>query len=560
MKKIFRNFALILITAGIISSCHKLDVPVTTELTPSVFPHDSLGYIQTELTPYVALDGYLAQEYFFQQSYSTNESMMPAHGGNWFDGGQNMQMHYHTWTKDNGYLNGTWGWMAVMISSANQAISILNTTMPAGANKQMKLAELKVLRDYSFFMLMDNWGNIPLDTVYGDFSAHTNVPRAQVFSFIENDVKSNIPYLSTTVDQTTYGRFTAYGAYALLAKMYLNAEYYTGIARYNDCIAACDNIINSGKFNIAALSNYLAMFYPANGPTSPGSKDEFIFAVPFNANGSGWYGRSANYHARYDVPRSMGKVANGAGYNYFSIPYDPAGPASTLPEFYANFNDPNDVRNKQWLTGLQYLPDNVTPLTVTTTNAGYDQYYSGGAPGGVYTYQVNLTPNVVLRQDIANGQNPHDGVSNNFDVGNDEIAWNQGYRNIKFYPDATSTSRNQNNDIPIFRYSDVVLMKAEAILRGGTATSGQNALSLANLIRSNRTTSPAWLNVTLDSIYSERCRELAWEGWHRNDMIRFGKFEDSWGYKTNTDTYRRIFPIPTSALSLNPALQQNPGY
>lgn len=561
MKKIIRKIALITILAGAISACHKLDVPITTEVTPSVFPQDSTGYIQTELTPYVALDGFLAQEYFFQQSYSTDESMMPAHGGNWYDGAQNMQMHYHTWTKDNGYLNGNWGWMAVIVSSANQAISILTTTMPDGAGKQMKLAELKMVRDYAIFMLMDNYGNVPIDSVYGDFSAHPNVPRAQVFSFIENDVKSCIPFLSTTVDKSTYGRFTAYGAYALLAKMYLNAEYYTGTARYNECIAACDNIMASGKFNITALSNYLIMFYPTNGPTSPGSKDEFIFAVPFDANGSGWYGRSANYHARYDVPRAMGKVAAGAGFNYFNIPYDPAGAASTLPEFYASFYDQNDVRNKQWLTGLQWQDAAKTiPLTVTTTNKGYDQYYSGASPGGAYTFQVNLTPNVVLRQDIANGQDPYNGLSNGFDVGNDEIAWNQGYRNIKFYPDATSSSRNQNNDIPIFRYSDVVLMKAEAILRGGTATNGSTALSLANALRNNRTTSAAWTTCTLDSIYNERNRELTWEGWHRNDMIRYGKFEGKWGYKTNAETYRRIYPIPTNALTLNPSLKQNPGY
>jgi len=184
-------------------------------------------------------------------------------------------------------------------------------------------------------------------------------------------------------------------------------------------------------------------------------------------------------------------------------------PASTLPEFYANFNDPNDVRNGQWLTGLQWQDAAKTiPLTVTTTNKGYDQYYSGSDPGGAYTYQVNLTPDVVLRQDIANGQDSHNGVTNSFDVGNDEIAWNQGYRNTKFYPDASSTSRNQNNDIPIFRYSDIILMKAEAILRGGNATGGQTALSLVNQLRANRTTSPAWADVTLDSVYNERCREL----------------------------------------------------
>jgi hypothetical protein len=197
---------------------------------------------------------------------------------------------------------------------------------------------------------------------------------------------------------------------------------------------------------------------------------------------------------------------------------------------------------------LQFLPDGVTPLTITTTKQGYDAItYKGDTSS--YTYQLNLTPNIVLRQSTAT-----------FDCGNDEVAWNMGYRNIKFYPDSTSSSRNQNNDIPIFRYSDVILMKAEAIQRGGTATLGQTPVTLCNQLRANRTTAAPWANVTLDSIYNERCREFAWEAWHRNDMIRYGKYEGRWGFKTNTDQYRRVFPIPTNAFAVNPKLIQNDGY
>lgn len=549
MKKQLIYITLSLLAAGVFSACHKITVKATTELTPDVYPQDSLSFISASGPAYVALRGNMAAEYFFQQTYSTDEGIMPARGGNWYDGAQNQQMHYHTWTKDNGYVNGNWYWLSTIIGVVNQELSILNTTEPAGASKNTNLAELKMVRALAYFMMMDNWGNVPIDTVYGDFSPHTNAPRAQVFSFIENDIKGAIPYLSTTVNTSTYGRFTVYGAYALLAKMYLNAQYYTGTDRSNDCIAACDYIINSGKFSITALSNYLQMFYPTNGPTAVGSKDEFIFAIPYDATSSNTFPfRSANYHARYDVPRSMGAVAAGSGYNYFGIPYVTGGPASTLPEYYKYFNDANDVRNKQWLTGQQYQKDGVTPITVTTTLGGYDAI---NFPGNTtpYIYNVNLTPNIVLRLSSAT-----------FDCGNDEVAWNMGYRNIKFYPDATSSSRNQNNDIPVFRYSDIVLMKAEAILRGGTATLGQTALSLANSVRANRTSSAAWSTITLDSIYNERCREFAWEAWHRNDMIRYGKYEGAWGFKTNADQYRRIFPIPTNAFAVNPKLTQNPGY
>jgi starch-binding outer membrane protein, SusD/RagB family len=359
-----------------------------------------------------------------------------------------------------------------------------------------------------------------------------------------------LPDLSEVNDITTYGMPTKWMAHALLAKMYLNAEVYTGTAKLNDCIAACDAIISSGKFSLASIANYLVMFYPTNGPTAPGSKEEFIFALPFDATSSNSFPfRSVNIKARYDVPRSMSKVAAGAGYNYFNVPYNTSGPTTTLPEYYAYFNDANDVRNKQWLTGLQFQKDGVTPIMITTTNKGYDQFYNGPSPNAPYTFQLDLKPTITLRQSAAS-----------FDVGNDEIAWTTGYRNIKFYPDATSTSRNQNNDQAIFRYSDIILMKAEAIQRGGTATSGHTALSLVNLLRVSRTTSAPLGSVTLDNIYAERTREFAWEGWRRNDMIRFGKYEGTWGFKTNAETYRRIFPIPTNAFALNPALKQNPGY
>jgi len=538
MKRVIKNIIFPVIVITSLASCHKLEVPINTELTPDVFPQDSAQFVQASGPAYVALRGNWAVEYFFAQAQSTDEAIMPARGGNWYDGAQFQQLHYHTWTPDNSNVNGNWTWMSTTIGATNQALSILQQTMTEGAFKQRSLAELKMVRAFVYYLMMDSYGNVPIDTAYGDFTPHANVPRAQVFDFIESEIQNALPYLSADVSVATYGRATKWMAYALLAKMYLNAEVYTGTSRYDDCIAACDNIINAGLFSLEPMSTYLQMFYPSNGPQNK----EFIFAIPYNPTATNTFPfRSVNIHARYDVPRSEREK--------FSLPFTPSAPEATLPEFYANFNDPNDVRNGQWLTGLQYMNDGVTPVTVTTTNLGYDQFYTGSDPSGSYTYQVNLTPDIVLRQDEAL-----------FDCGNDEIAWNMGYRNIKFYPDATSLDRNQNNDEPVFRYSDILLMKAEAILRGGGATLGHTALSLVNELRAQRTTSAAWSTVALEDIYAERCREFAYEGWHRNDMIRFGKFEGKWGFKTDANPDHRIFPIPTSALQVNPALVQNPGY
>ena len=551
MKQLIKYIIFPALMAGLLSSCHKLNLPVTSELTPSVYPQDSTQYASVTGPMYVVLRGNYAVEYFFQQTYSTDEGIMPARGGNWYDGAQNQQMHYHTWNANNNYVTTNWNWCSTTIGVANQAISILNGTSSTGSYKQAFLAEAKMVRALAYFILMDNYGSVPIDTAFGDYTPHPNVARPQVFSFIESEIKAALPYLNSTSGVSQYGRPNKYTAYALLAKMYLNAEYYTGTARYNDCIAACDSVINSGLYSLQPMSTYLSQFGPANGPAFK----EFIFAIPYDPaltssfGSTTWPFRCVNIHARYDVPRSMSKVATGAGFNLFNLPFHTDGPASTLPSFYAYFNDAGDIRNKQWLTGLQYQSDGVTPITVTTTKGGYDFTYTASDASAPFTYQVNLTPNIVLRYNASS-----------FDVGNDEIGWTMGYRNIKFYPDATSSSRNQNNDIPVFRYSDIILEKAEAILRGGTATQSQTALTLANQLRAVRTTSAAWTNITLDSVYNERCREFAWEGWHRNDMIRYGKFEGAWGFKTDADVKHRIFPIPTSALVLNPKLTQNPGY
>jgi hypothetical protein len=146
-----------------------------------------------------------------------------------------------------------------------------------------------------------------------------------------------------------------------------------------------------------------------------------------------------------------------------------------------------------------------------------------------------------------------------FETGNDQLGRAKGYRCIKFYPDSTSSTRNQGNDFPVFRYADVLLMKAECILRGAAATLGQTPLSLVNQVRS-RAGAAAFTTMSLDTLLNERGRELCFENWRRNDLIRFGKFEQPWGVKTDADPRKRIFPIPANELILNPLLTQNPGY
>jgi hypothetical protein len=557
MKKIINRIGCLVLAAGMFASCHKIDVGVTSELTPETFPQTEAQYNSVMGPVYTALRGAYTTDIFFLQSQSTDESALLTYASDWVDGNRYKDLHLHTWTKDHPNVGGMWGFWTNLIGMSNQTLYIVGQS-DDGPVKNTSLAELKTMRAFFYFNMMDLWGGVPLDTVYGSKELKARAIRTEVFNFVESELKAAIPFLKATSGAATYGKPTKYMAYALLAKMYLNAQVHTGTAKYNESIAACDSVISAGggtQYALESRATYFNMFSPTNGPASK----EFIFAIPFDPSTSNGY----MFYARYDLNRNLGikyrysgstsgtnidpvinlTTGNGLVHN------KPSGPRCTTQEFYANFNDPNDIRNSQWLGGLQYW-SNGNPIMVRTTNLGYDQFYTGGSPGAAYTYHLNISPLATSRL----------GASS-YDVGRDEIAWNTGYRNIKFLPDPNSITRNQNNDVPVFRLSDIILMKAEAIQRGGTPTLGHTALSLVNMLRAVRTTSPALVTVTLNDIYVERCREMSWEGWHRNDMIRFGHFEDSWGLgKTNTDTYRRIFPIPTSAIATNNKLVQNTGY
>lgn len=558
MNKIYNRIIGLVFLTGLISSCHKIDVAVTSELVPESFPQTESQYNSVMGPVYTALRQSYATDYFFLQSMSTDESLLPTYGADWIDGNRYLDLHRHTWTKDQANVNGGWNFISNLIGTTNQTIYIINQSAD-GPTKTTSLAELKTMRAYFYFMMMDLYGNVPIDTAYPSKTLNTNSTRSQVFTLVESELKAAIPNLKSTAGAATYGKPTRYMAWSLLAKIYLNAQVYTGTPKFNECIAACDSVINAGggtQYALEPRASYLQMFYPTNGP---GMK-EFIFAIPFDASTSNGY----MFYARYDLNRNLGikykYSASTAGSNVDPvlnlttggglINNKPSGPRCTTDEFFAYFNDPNDIRNKQWLSGLQYW-DNGNPIMVRTTNLGYDQFYSGASPAAAYTYQLNLLPL---------GNQSRLGATS-YDLGKDEIAWNTGVRNIKFLPDPNSITRNQNNDVPIFRYSDIILMKAEAILRGGTPTLGHTALSLVNMVRAQRTTSAALGAVTLNDLYLERCREMSFECWHRNDMIRFGHFEDSYGLKkTNADTYRRIYPIPTVAFSANNKLVQNTGY
>ena len=271
MKRFLNIFILFFGAIGLYS-CHDLDVPVTTQLTPDVFPQTTAQFVQAAGPTYNSFRQSFAVEYWFLQSLSTDEAILPARGGNWYDGGRYEQHHKHTWNRDNAHVQGAWNWLTSTISISNQNIFLISKAAESDA-KKTSIAELRTMRAMCYFMMMDLWGNVPVTTQFGDTTTAKTTARADVFKFIEKELNESIPMLSETVGQETYGRPTKFTAYAILAKMYLNAEVYTGTARWNDAIAACDKIISSGKF--ALESDYRKMFFINNGPQIK----EFIYQI-----------------------------------------------------------------------------------------------------------------------------------------------------------------------------------------------------------------------------------------------------------------------------------------
>lgn len=515
----------------VVSACRKLDVPVESQYVRDNFPVTNSDYAALFGTMYTNLSSNYAINYWRMQELTTDEAIIPARDGNFDDGGQYRQLHYHTWTIDHPNVTGIWQWGFGGINNCNRLISLTNESQATAASKAASIAEVKAMRALYYFFMMEIYGNVPVITDFPATTLPATQPRTAVFAFIESELKSilqQLPSKSTNAATNTlqYGRPTKGMAFALLAKMYLNAGVYTGTTRYNDVVAMADSVQKNTAYTLD--SRFRDIFLPNNGPQI----NETIFAVPYDQQIPG------NQFTRFGFFPSLAPSYG------FTVGLSIA--MSTTPEFYNRFNLAGDIRNNTWLNGPQFLPDG---------NGGFTNQ-PALYPGT--TRQIVLSPNLILI------------TTKPMDVGNTEASQAMGVRSVKYYPDPTMTqaTRLNNNDVPVFRLADVLLMKAEAILRGAPVTIVNGAMQtpdyLVNRLRS-RANAPQVSGITLDGLLDERARELSWEGWRRNDLIRYGLFEKEYplpndNLSMNKDINRRLFPIPISEIRLNSKLVQNPGY
>ena len=479
---------------------------------------------------------------------TTDEAIIPIRGGDWYDGGLWNAMYQHKWTADDEPLYDTWKYIYKVIVLCNRSLDIIDARSPVGSStpvledweaKSYK-AEVRAVRALMYYEAMDMFGRVPLvlstmEQPYTLAVDGSELPqqseRSEVFRFIFNELQDVLPFLPedhSNKEGKCYGKITRPVANFLLAKLALNAEIYTydnwtgGYAHrpsgkdiffkvdgkqmdaWQTCIHYCDEL---------ALEDYaLEDDYAFNFSTHNESSRENIFTIPMDKNiyTNQFHYLFRSYHYTHGGALGWGSE-NGTCATISTIKANHYGEADEDARCKINF-----VAGIVEIDYKQLIMDNGKPL----------EYQP-------FEVKQNLT--------------------------NSPYVKTAGARMGKYEVDRTSymDGKLPSNDIVLFRYADALLMKAEAKVRNGEDGSQE-----LNAVRA-RVGMPA-REATLDNILEERLLELVWEGWRRQDLIRFGKFTGAYDLREPLDGeesgYTTVFPIPQKCRDLNKHLKQNPGY
>lgn len=539
--------------------CTDLDVDIKSQYTE--YPNSEIALSARINNAYYAFRGALGRRYDELISCNSDEYTAVSFDGDYLNGRDmsNISLHMVDADASNSQL-AVYNDIQAGIVNSNQILMDLGE----GEENVSVTAPIRAVRAFYTFLLMDNWGDTPIIDykVLGDSNAAIDrSPRADVARWIESELLAVRDDCPSEVSEDTYGTPTCWMVDALLAKLYINWNVYTKdvtSADWNanadneklaDCIAACDRVIESGKFDLS--DDYKAKFMYTNGSQIK----DFIYAMPFDAVTAG-----GMTYARF---RTWRRGQNSNGFYSIEMTNSVGGNMTLTPEFVELFCLPGDRRN-------DVIAGNTGENIGMTTFDVYQYDNTTGMPTDVRnTYNgqdVTFSKSITLKNDPT--ANPPVVPNADLNCGADMTGWTQGYRSIKFFPDINDYnvySRNQDNDVPIFRYADIILMKCEAITRGGSATLGDTPMSLFNEIRAYVNAPLIESNPSLQDILDERGREFLDEHWRRNDLIRFGDFERDWGFKNDfnpnaSNPQYRLLPLARDVLNANTNWKQNPGY
>ena len=463
---------------------------------------------------------------------TTDEAMIPIRGGDWYDGGLWENMYQHKWSPNDLPLYNTWKYLYKVVVLANKSLYIIDKYSHHLTEEQRATyeAEVRAVRALFYYYIMDMYGRVPIITAYEQPQDEVvQSERSEIFRFIVDElqeVAELLPNERSNKMGNYYGRVTRPVAHFLLAKLALNAEIYCddnwtdGVPQngkeifftvdgerlnaWQTCIKYCDKL--------AEVGYVLESDYSYNFAVHNENSNENIFTIPLDKNlyaAQLWYlfrSRHYNHGGALGGSSENGTSANIStvlAYGYGTDEED----ARFIKNFYAGVVE---------VDGKPVMMDNGEPL----------EYFP-------LELKLNLTGSPYVKT--------------------------AGARMAKYEVDRTSHSdgRQPDNDIVLFRYADVMLMKAEAKVRNGE----DGSLEL-NEVR-NRVGMP-YREATLENILEERLLELVWEGWRRQDMVRFGLYHKSYDQRTQLpdeeNGYTTVFPIPQKSIDLNPKLHQNRGY
>ncbi|HEY3406215.1 MAG TPA: RagB/SusD family nutrient uptake outer membrane protein [Ohtaekwangia sp.] len=512
MKSIHKFSVLFTAAILVLSGCsldEELRSDISKETADKLSEEGTLDYNAMLAAAYNSTYTFLTQDRIWSlQEQPSDEIIPPTRGGNWDDNGDWRVLHAHKWNSEHTYITQSFN---ELLTGAYNSLNILQfEEAPADVK-----AQARFLMAFYYYHVLDIWGKFPYREPGSDLlQLPVTMEGAEAVDFLIAQTEQAMDALPSG-SLANAGKANKNAAHALLAKLYLNRGTFNdrtaptfADADMDKVVAHCDAIISSAQYNLTDI--YFNNFTPDNSTVST----ENIFVTP-NTSGVGQpFGNGIQ--SRWFC--TLNYAHNPSGWNGFA----------TLGEFYDKFSD-TDIR--------KHYED-----PVAEANGGFNM---GFLIGQQYDKDGNALANVVYTREVNLIEK---GTNLDF----------TGIRVMKYRPDFALPFQ-PGNDYVHFRYADILLMKAEALLRSGNSG---DALPLVNEIRNKRIEPDApFASLTLDNLLDERGRELYWEGYRRQDLIRFGKFLDSRPTKPGvSDTRYLVFPIPDAQLAVNPNLKQNPGY
>lgn len=461
--------------------------------------------------------------YISMQEGAGDSFITPARPNGW--GGPYLPYHFHQWLSNHPHVVNGWNQTWDIINAANRVLDQVENTIEVSDDVLPGLvAEIRAVRAYAYYVLLDNYGSVPIVTDFSSEELPVQFTRQDVYDFVVTELSEAIPDLTETVDQSTYGRMHKWAAIATLARVYLNAEVYTGTAQYNEVIPLADQIIDSDEFALAP--DYRDNFLRSND-TSP----EIIFAIPYDEVFAG----GNTMHMRTLAPIQQAQYDMGA---------QPWGGSSATPQFIDTYDEDDTRLEDTWSGGPQFhasIPDSVViDIQLDVPNMEDTQFNEG--------YRIN-------KYEIYPGIQ----VSASVDLPLIRYA-------LVLMMKAEALLRTGS---PAQAAAIVTQVRQRAF--AGTDLANATVTG-AELMQGSSFNYGYWENGQVvnaqgggDIEYGRFLDELGWEfaveGFRRQDLIRFGVFSGkSWFNKNPSDPCKIVFPIPLDALEENTNLVQHPCY